>query len=64
MVERTDRAVGFAPTTPFTTVVATTFFFFSVVVVFFASGDGAAPEELTQPTVTASARAGKMINDR
>jgi hypothetical protein len=45
-------------------VVATTFFFFSVVVVFFASGDGAAPEELTQPTVTARARVGKMINDR
>jgi hypothetical protein len=45
-------------------VVVTTFFFFSVVVVFFASGDGAAPEELTQPTVTARARAGKTIKDR
>jgi hypothetical protein len=63
MVERTDSAVGFAPTTPFTMVVVTTFFF-SVVVVFFASGDGAAPEELTQLTVTARASAGKTINDR
>ena len=45
-------------------VVVVTTFFFSVVVVFFASGDGAAPDELTQPTVTASARAGKIINDR
>jgi hypothetical protein len=45
-------------------VVVTAFFFFNVVVVFFASGDGAAPEELTQPTVTARARAGKTINDR
>ena len=45
-------------------VVVTAFFFFTVVVVFFASGEGAAPDELTQPTVTASARAGKTINDR
>ena len=63
MAERTDRAVGFAPTTPFAMVVVTTFFFFNVVVVFFASGDGAAPEELTHPTVTTSARAGKTIKD-
>ncbi len=63
MVARTDKADWFVPTAPFAMVVVTTFFFFSVVVVFFASGDGAAPEELTHPTVTTSARAGKTIKD-
>ena len=63
IVARTDNAVGFVPVAPFAMVVATTLFFFNVVVVFFASGDGAAPEELTHPTVTASARAGKTIKD-
>jgi hypothetical protein len=61
---KTDNVVELLVTAPLAMVVVTTFFFFSVVVVFFASGDGAAPEELTQPTVTASARAGKTINDR
>jgi hypothetical protein len=64
IVAKTDSAVELLDATPLAMVVVTTFFFFSVVVVFFASGDGAAPEELTQPTVTASARAGKTINDR
>ena len=63
MVESTDQVVASAVIAPFA-IVLTTVFFFSVVVVFFASGDGAAPEELTQPTVTARARAGKIISDR
>ena len=63
MVARTDKAVGSLSAAPFAIVVGT-IFFFRVVVVFFASGDCAAPEELTHPTVTASARAGKTINDR
>jgi hypothetical protein len=33
------------------------------VVVFFASGEETASEELTQPTVTASANAGNTSND-
>jgi len=69
---RTTNAVGLLETEPLAIVVDTGFFFtvvdvmsfrFTVVVVFFASGEETASEELTQPTVTASANAGNTISD-
>ena len=73
IVASTDHAVGLLEAEPLAIVVATGFFFtvvgvvgfrFTVVVVFFASGEEVAPEELTHPTVTASARAGKTMRER